>query len=104
MTTFDDRQKAFENKFKYDEDMKFKATARRNKLRGVWAGGKLAKEDAVAYAEDVVAGDFDRPGDEAVIEKILGDFAAAGLTLGRADVVFELERFFAQALEQLRHE
>ncbi len=106
MTAFDDRQKAFENKFKYDEEMKFKATNRRNKLLGLWAAGKLGKEgaDAEAYAKEVIAADFDRPGDEDVIEKILADFGAAGVTTGRADVQFELERFFGQALEQIRAE
>lgn len=106
MTTFDDREKAFENKFKYDEEMKFKATARRNKLLGLWAAEKLGRagDDAAAYAKEVVAADFDRPGDEDVIEKVLADFAAAGITLGRADVVFEMERFFGVALEQMRHE
>ena len=106
MTTFDDREKAFENKFKYDEEMKFKATARRNRLVGMWAAEKLGKtgDDATAYAKEVVAADFDRPGEEDVIEKLLGDFAAAGLTLGRADVLFQMERLFGQAVEQLRHE
>lgn len=106
MTTFDDRQKAFENKFKYDEEMKFKATARRNKLLGLWAAAKLGKTgaDADAYAKEVVAADFDRPGDDDVIEKLLADFAAANIALAKADVVFELERFFAEALTQLRAE
>lgn len=106
MTTFDDREKAFENKFKYDEEMKFKATARRNKLLGLWAAEKLGKAgaDADVYAKEVVAADFERPGDEDVIEKILGDFGAANVALGRDDVVFELERFFGVALTQLKQE
>lgn len=102
MSTFDDRQQAFENKFKYDEEQKFKAAARRNKLLGQWAAAKLGREDVDAYVKEVVAADFDRPGDDDVIEKLLADFGAAGLTITRGDIVFEMERFFAQALEQLR--
>lgn len=106
MTTFDDREKAFENRFKFDEEMKFKATARRNRLVGQWAAEKLGKagDDVNAYAKSVVAADFDRPGDEDVIEKLLADFAAASLPISRDDVLFELERFYGVALEQMRHE
>lgn len=106
MTTFDDREKAFENKFKYDEEMKFKATARRNRLIGLWAAEKLGKAgaDADGYAKDVIEADFKRPGDEDVIEKLLSDFAAANIPANRGDIVFELERFFGQAMTQLKHE
>ncbi len=66
MTSFDDRQKGFENKYKLDEEMKFKVIARRNKLLGEWAGRQLglAGADLDAYAKTVVMSDFDKPGDD----------------------------------------
>jgi len=75
MTTFDDREKQFEAKFAHDAELKFKIIARRNKLLGLWAAEKLGISggDAEAYAKDVVASDFEKPGDEDVLEKVLGD-------------------------------
>lgn len=78
MATFDEREKGFEAKFKRDEELKFKAMARRNKLLGLWAAEKLGLEgaEAEAYAKEVVKADFERPGDEDVYEKVMGDFQA----------------------------
>lgn len=75
MTSFDDRERAFENKFAHDAEMQFKAEARRNKLAGLWAAGLLGKtgDDANAYAMEVVAADFDEAGIEDVVRKIAGD-------------------------------
>jgi hypothetical protein len=75
MTTFDDRENAFENKFAHDEELRFKAEARRNKLLGLWAAGLLGKsgDAAAAYAKEVVAADFEEAGDEDVYRKIAGD-------------------------------
>ena len=75
MTTFDDRESAFENKFAHDEEMKFKAEARRNKLLGLWAAALLGKEGdaANAYALEVVKSDFEEAGDEDVYRKVSGD-------------------------------
>ena len=69
MTTFDDREKAFEKKFEHDQDLQFKATARKNKLLGLWAAGLMGKSgaDAEAYAKEVVVADFEKPGDSDVI-------------------------------------
>ena len=80
MTTFDDREKAFEAKYEHDEQLKFKVTARRNKLLGLWAAGLLGKTgaDAEAYAKEVVMADFEKPGDSDVIDKLMKDLAAAG--------------------------
>ena len=82
MTTFDDREKAFEAKFAHDAEMQFKAEARRNKLTGLWAAGLLGLTgaDAEAYATSVVMADFDEPGIEDVVRKLtadLGDRASA---------------------------
>jgi len=82
MTSFDDRESAFENKFAHDEEMKFRAEARRNKLLGLWAAELLGKtgDDANAYAIEVVKADFEEPGHEDVVRKVaadLGDIADA---------------------------
>lgn len=75
MTTFDDRESAFENKFAHDEEMKFRAEARRNKLVGLWAAGLLGKsgDEAEAYAKEVVKSDFEEAGIEDVMRKLTGD-------------------------------
>ena len=80
MTTFDDRENAFENKFAHDAEMQFKAEARRNKLVGLWAAGLMGKtgDAAAAYAREVVAADFEEAGHEDVVRKLkadLGDLA-----------------------------
>jgi hypothetical protein len=78
MTTFDDRENAFENKFAHDENLKFKAEARRNKLLGLWAAGLMGKsgDAAAGYARDVVAADFSEAGDEDVYRKVAKDLGA----------------------------
>lgn len=75
MTTFDDRENAFENKFAHDEAMQFKAEARRNKLLGLWAAGLMGKtgEAADAYAKEVIKADFEEAGHEDVVRKVTGD-------------------------------
>ncbi len=75
MTTFDDREHAFESKFAHDEEMRFRAQARRDKLLGLWAAGLLGKTgaDADAYAKDVVKSNFEEAGDEDVFRKVSGD-------------------------------
>jgi hypothetical protein len=75
MSTFDDREHAFEAKFAHDAEMQFKAEARRNKLLGLWAAEKLGKtgEEAEAYARDVVKADFEEAGHEDVVRKVAGD-------------------------------
>lgn len=103
MTTFDDRQQAFENKFKHDQDLQFKVTARRNKLVGQWVAAKfgLAGEAADAYAKEVVAADFDKPGDDDVIEKIQKDAGLRGVALSSAEIKAQLEHFMPIAKQQI---
>lgn len=81
MSTFDDRENAFENKFAHDQELQFKATARRNKLTGLWAADLMGKTgaQAAAYAVEVVKADFEEAGDEDVIRKLVADLA------GKAD-------------------
>jgi hypothetical protein len=77
MTTFDDRENAFEAKFAHDSEMQFRAEARRNKLLGLWAAGLMGKADdaAAAYAMEVVSADFEEAGDEDVVRKVVADLA-----------------------------
>ena len=80
MSTFDNRENAFENKFAHDEEMLFRVTARRNKLVGLWAAEqmKLTPEESDSYAKSVVQADFEEAGDEDVVRKLLGDLTSAG--------------------------
>ena len=75
MTTFEDRENAFETKYAHDAEMQFKAEARRNKLLGLWAAGLMGKDEAAAadYAREVVKSDFEEAGDEDVYRKVSGD-------------------------------
>ncbi len=75
MSTFDDRENAFEAKFAHDAEMQFKAQARANKLLGLWAAGLLGKsaDDAAAYAVEVITADFEEAGHEDVVRKVVGD-------------------------------
>ena len=81
MSTFDNRENAFENKFAHDEEMLFRVTARRNKLVGLWAAEqmKLTPEESDSYAKSVVQADFEEAGDEDVVRKLLGDLTSAGV-------------------------
>ncbi|HEY7959232.1 MAG TPA: DUF1476 domain-containing protein, partial [Sphingomicrobium sp.] len=81
MTQFDDRERAFESKFAHDEEMKFRITARRNRLLGQWAARQmgLSEAEADAYSKDVVRSDFEEAGEHDVILKVLGDLTSAGV-------------------------
>jgi hypothetical protein len=83
MTQFDDRERAFETKFAHDEEMKFRITARRNRLLGEWAARRmgLTEAETEAYAKDVVRSDFEEAGEHDVIRKVLGDLSAAGVEI-----------------------
>lgn len=100
MTTFDDREDAFEKKYAHDAEMQFKAEARRNKLVGLWAAGLLGKtgDEAQAYAAEVVKSDFEEAGSEDVIRKVAADLD------GKADeteIRAKMNDFLAEAKEQL---
>jgi hypothetical protein len=105
MTSMKDREDGFERKFAFDEELRFKATARRNKLFGLWAAGKLGKtgDDAEAYAKQVVIADFQEAGDEDVIGKVKADFGAAGVDQSDHQIRRSLEEFMATAIEQIRN-
>lgn len=102
MTTFDDRERAFENIYARDQELQFKITARRNRLLGQWAAGKmgLTEAEADAYAKDVVRADFEEAGDEDVIRKLLGDLTAAGVEVDEAAIRQTLEHKTVEARRQ----
>jgi hypothetical protein len=104
MTTFDKRKDAFENKFAHDEELRFKASARRNKLLGLWAAGKmgLAGDAADAYAKEVVVADFEESGDDDVLRKVSGDFKAKGVAIDDAELRRTMTELMEQAIVQIK--
>lgn len=101
MSGINDREKAFENKFAHDQDLKFKAVARRNKLAGLWAAGLIGKADAEAYAREVVAADFEEAGDEDVFRKLRGDLTAAGVSISDQDIRTKMIDLLTEAVAQI---
>jgi hypothetical protein len=106
MTTFDDRERVFENKFKTDEELRFKVAARRDRLLGLWVAAQLGKSgaDAEAYASEVVSADVEKPGDDDVIEKISHDLRAAGKTVADHTVRARMREFLETAKQQIMTE
>ena len=106
MTTFEDREKGFERKFVHDEELRFKATARRNKLLGLWAAAKmgLAGDAAQAYAREVIKADLEQPGEEDVFRKVRGDFDARGVDQSDHQIRHMMADFMGQALVQIETE
>jgi hypothetical protein len=104
MTTFDKREEGFEKQFAHDEELKFKATARRNKLLGLWAAEKLglAGADAQAYAKEVVVADIEATGDHDVLGKIAKDFAAKGVSLSDHQIRRTIDELMAKAIAEIR--
>ena len=106
MASFDDRKKGFENKFAHDEELKFKATARRNKLLGLWAAEKLglSGDEADAYAKSVVKADFEEPGDEDVFRKVRADFDEKKLEVSDHQIRREMDDLLSVAMRQISEE
>ena len=105
MTNMKDREEGFERKFAFDEELRFKATARRNKLLGLWAAEKLGKSgaDADAYARDVVIADMAEAGDEDVFRKIRKDFDDAGVAQSDHQIRRSMDELMAVAVDQVRN-
>ncbi|HXC29083.1 MAG TPA: DUF1476 domain-containing protein [Stellaceae bacterium] len=103
MPTFEDREKEFEARFKHDEELRFKVTARRNRLAGLWAAEKmgLSGDAAEAYAKTIVAAEFGKGGDKHVVETLVADLVAKGQPVTADQIRFELDHFAAQARQQL---
>ncbi len=104
MSEFNTRQEGFEKKFALDEEQKFKAEARRNKLLGLWAAEKLGitGDAANAYAKEVVAADFEEAGDGDVLKKVLGDLNAKGQAVTERDVRAKMDELLAVAAAQVK--
>ena len=103
MTTFENREKAFENKYAHDEEMMFKAVARRNKLLGLWLAEELGvpETEHEAYAKDVVLADLEEPGVEDIIRKVMKDITDHDADVSEADVRQKLNDLHATAYEQI---
>jgi hypothetical protein len=104
MTTFDKREEGFEKKFAHDEELRFKANARRNKLLGLWAAEKLGLSGpaADAYAKEVVVADFEEAGDDDVFRKVRKDFDAKSVTQSDQDIRKVMVDLMGQAIEQIK--
>ena len=106
MTTFQDRENAFEKQFEHDQEIQFKVNARKNKLLGLWAAGVIGKSgaDAEAYAKTIVVADFEKPGDHDVIHTLMRDLAAAGKPTEEHTIRKQGERLMAEAKQQIMSE
>jgi len=104
MTTFDDRERAFEAKFALDQEQEFKATARRNKMLGLWAAEKmgLSSEGAEEYARAIVRAELEQPADEDVFLKIQRDFQGSGLEVSEGEIRRKMDELGSVAREQIR--
>jgi hypothetical protein len=104
MTTFDKREEGFEKKFALDEEQKFKAEARRNRLLGLWAAAKLglSGDAATAYAKEVVAAEFEEAGDADVVRKVMGDLTAKGVAITEAQLRTKMDELMAAAVAQVK--
>jgi hypothetical protein len=103
-TTFDKREEGFEKQFAHDEELKFKAMSRRNKLLGLWAAEKLGRKgpDAETYAKEVVMADFEEAGDHDVFRKVRKDFDATGVAATDEEIRTVMVQLMAKAVEQIK--
>ena len=104
MTTFDKREEGFERKFALDEEQKFKAEARPNRLLGLWVAEKLglSGEAANTYAKDVIAAEFQEAGDANVVGKVMGDLKAKGISITERELQAKMEQLTAQAVAEVK--
>jgi hypothetical protein len=102
MTTFDKREQAFENKFIHDEEVKFKATARRNGMLGDWAAGQLGLtgDAAVAYANELVTADLEHQQDDAILHRVSKDLGKKGIS--QQEIATKMEQFYTVAFAQIQ--
>ena len=106
MTTFEDRERDFEKRFQHDEELRFKANARRNKMLGLWAAEKLGLSgaEAAAYAKEVVLSDFEEPGDDDVLRKVLSDFESKRVGIEAAKIRHEMDRLMPLAKQEIMND
>jgi hypothetical protein len=103
MSSFNEREKGFENKFAHDQDLKFKAEQRRNKLLGEWAAGLMGMSGAAVedYVKAVRKADLASKGDTDVLHKVVKDFAEKGIKMSEADIAKKMHEFLAEAVSQI---
>jgi hypothetical protein len=106
MTSFEDREKGFERKFAHDEELKFKAMARRNKLLGMWAAAEMGitGDAAQGYAREVIKADLEQPGEEDVFRKIRKDFDAKGVQRSDHQIRRKMSELMGEAIAQIENE
>lgn len=106
MTTFDDREKAYENRYVHDQELAFRAVARRNKKFGQWAAAQLGRSggEAQAYVEALLVGGLGPEGSEAVFARVKSDFAAAGIALSDHQIRREMDRLLSEATAEVKSE
>ena len=106
MNTIKDREKDFESKYQHDQELQFKATARRNKMLGLWAAVELGLSGAESesYAKEVVLADFEEPGDDDVLRKVLLDFEKGGVGIASSKIRHEMERLMPVAKNEIMNE
>lgn len=102
MSSLDDREKGFEQKFVNDQELEFRATSRRNRMLGEWAGRLMGLESVDDYAEAVLKSHFEQPGDEDVLRKVSEDLAASGLATRAGEVRAKMDEFMAVARGEIR--
>lgn len=103
MTTFDDRDRAYENKFAHDEELAFKANAKRNKMLGLWAAGLMGKsgQEADTYAGELAVSDFESGSHQGIVERLISDFTKAGLSISQTEIRAEMDRLLPLARRQM---
>ncbi|KZD06771.1 DUF1476 domain-containing protein [Oceanibaculum pacificum] len=106
MASFTEREQAFENKFKHDAELRFKIIVRRNRLVGLWAAELMGKTgpDADEYAKSVVESDFEKPGHDDVVQKLLADLQAAGVEMSEHRLVKQMDELLVEAQQQMTTE
>jgi len=104
MTTFDKREEGFEKKFAHDEELRFKASARRNKMLGLWAAEKMgiSGDAANSYAKDVIMADFEEAGDNDVLHKVQKDLAAKGIASSEQDIRRTMNDLMEKAIAEIK--
>ncbi len=107
MSGFEDREKAFETKFQHDQDLRFKVEVRRNKLLGLWVGTELfgmSSAEADAYSKEVIAADFEEPGTDDVVRKVMSDIESRGVDFSEHRLRNRMEEFESVAKQQIMEE
>jgi hypothetical protein len=102
--SFEKREKGFEAKWVHDEELRFKVFARRNKLLGLWAAAEMGLSAPADYAKEVIAADFEKPGEEDVFEKLRRDFDAKSVKISDHAIRHKMDELLDAAKAEIEHE